>query len=159
MCIGDDVDTDVIFPARYLTVLDWDAQSRHVFEALGDHMPAKVRAHPVIAAGWNLGCGSSREHAVTGLIGAGVKLVVAKSFARIFFRNAVNNGLAVVESPELVDAIAEGCTVSADLDRGLATAGGREIAFEPLPPFLQQILSQGGLWAGYRAARAAKEQA
>lgn len=152
MCVSDDVDTDVIFPARYLTVLDWETQATHVFEALGDHMPAKVKAHQVIAAGWNMGCGSSREHAVTGLLGAGVKLVVAKSYARIFFRNAVNNGLAVIESPELADALTEGCHLEADLDNGVAQVGDTTIHFQPLPPFLQNILQQGGIWATLKSS-------
>ena len=147
MRLGDDVDTDVIFPARYLAILDWQEQSKHVFEALGDDMPAKVRRFPVIAAGWNLGCGSSREQAVTGLVGADVKLVIAKSFARIFFRNAINNGLAVIESPALVDALKEGDEVSVDLASGDASVNGSTVHFAPLPSFLQRILQQGGMWA------------
>lgn len=156
--LGDDVDTDVIYPARYLTVLDWAEQATHVFEALGPQMPAKLREFPVVAAGWNLGCGSSREHAVTGLLGAGVRLVVAKSFARIFFRNAINNGLAVVESPVLVDTLAEAAEVAVDLTAGIATCRRGTVRFEPLPPFLLGILQQGGLWASVRAAGGATRE-
>lgn len=159
MCVGNDVDTDVMFPARYMAIVDWEAQANHIFEALGDHMPAKVKAHPVVVAGWNLGCGSSREQAVTALLGAGVKLVIAKSYARIFFRNAINNGLAVIESPELVDALSEDCMVEADLAQGIARAGDRTIRFEPLPPFLQNILQQGGIWGTLSNSPAASDAA
>lgn len=151
MCVGDDVDTDVIFPGRYLTVLEREDQAKYVFESLGDHMPEKTRRYPVIAAGWNFGCGSSREHAVTALLGAGVKLVIAKSFARIFFRNAINNGLAVIESPELVDRLKEDSELQANLDLGQAAIGEEHIDFQPLPPFLQGILQNGGLWASLDA--------
>jgi len=150
LVLGDDIDTDVIYPARYLTVLDWTEQAQHVFEALGPQMQSKVREASVVAAGWNLGCGSSREHAVTGLLGAGVRLVVAKSFARIFFRNAINNGLAVIESPALVDALAEGDELAVDLTAGEATCRSGTLQFAPLPPFLLGILRQGGLWASVR---------
>lgn len=156
--LGDDVDTDVIYPARYLTVLDWAEQATHIFETLGPEMPAKLRGFPVVAAGWNLGCGSSREHAVTGMLGAGVRLVVAKSFARIFFRNSINNGLAVVESPALVDALAGNDEVSVDLTSGVANCRQGQVRFAPLPPFLLGILQQGGLWASIRGTgNSAKE--
>src|SRR5512132_3218825 len=113
--LGDDIDTDVIFPGRYLAVLKPEEQARHLFEPLGEALRQRVIAGGVIAGGWNFGCGSSREHAVTAMIGAGVRLVVAKSFSRIFFRNAVNNGLAVVMDPALAGAIADGAAVQADL--------------------------------------------
>jgi 3-isopropylmalate/(R)-2-methylmalate dehydratase small subunit len=157
--LGDDIDTDVIYPARYLTVLDWAEQATHVFEALGPQMQSRAREASVVAAGWNLGCGSSREHAVTGLLGAGVRLVVAKSFARIFFRNAINNGLAVVESPALVDALADGDEVTVDLTAGEALCRSGAVQFAPLPPFLLGILRQGGLWASVRSAAAAAGEA
>jgi 3-isopropylmalate/(R)-2-methylmalate dehydratase small subunit len=101
----------------------------------------------VLVGGWNLGCGSSREHAVTALLGGGTRLVIAKSFARIFFRNAINNGLAVVTASELAAALADGDSVSADLSAGRAEAHGRSFAFEPLTAELLTILSAGGLWA------------
>src|SRR5262245_6640738 len=100
--VGDDIDTDVIYPARYMSLVDRSVQAQHLFEALGDDMAGKVARHPVLATGWNFGCGSSREHAVTALLGAGVRLVAGKSFARLFFRNAINNGLPVISCPELV---------------------------------------------------------
>lgn len=149
--VGDDVDTDVIFPARYLAVLDPRDQARHLFEPLGPAMRESIAAGGVLVGGWNLGCGSSREHAVTALLGAGCRLVVAKSFARIFFRNAVNNGLAVVVAPELAETLRDGDEVEADLAAGRARTGGREIAFAPLSPELLAILSAGGLWAARQA--------
>lgn len=157
LVLGDDIDTDVIYPARYLTVLDWAEQAKHVFEALGPQMQSKVREVTVVVAGWNLGCGSSREHAVTGLLGAGVRLIVAKSYARIFFRNAINNGLAVIESPALVDALAEGDELAVDLTAGEAICRGGTVQFTPLPPFLLGILQQGGLWASLRGSTAAEK--
>ncbi len=145
--VGDDVDTDVIFPARYLAVLDPQDQAKHLFEPLGPEINAKIRAGGVLVGGWNLGCGSSREHAVTALIGAGARLVIAKSFSRIFFRNAINNGLAVVMAPDLAAAIADGDRVEADLAAGTATVNGVAHAFPPLPPELLALVSRGGLWS------------
>lgn len=149
--VGDDIDTDVIFPARYLAVLDPQDQAKHLFEPLGKEVGRKISEGGVLVGGWNLGCGSSREHAVTSLVGAGAKLVVAKSFSRIFFRNAVNNGLPVVISPDLADAISEGGFVEADLGEGVAQAGDTQVRFSPLPEKLLSILSEGGLWAARKS--------
>lgn len=145
--VGDDVDTDVIFPARYLAVLDPADQARHLFEPLGPELSARIRTGGVLVGGWNFGCGSSREHAVTALLGAGARLVIAKSFSRIFFRNAVNNGLPVVMAPKLAGAIREGDPVEADLAAGMASVRGERHAFPPLPPELLAIVAGGGLWA------------
>ena len=145
--LGDDVDTDVIFPGRYLAVLKPQEQARHLFEPLGEPVRQRVIAGGVIAAGWNFGCGSSREHAVTAMLGAGVRLVVARSFSRIFFRNAVNNGLAVVMDAELAGAIADGDRIEADLQAGTATVAGVAHRFVPLPAEVLSILVAGGLWA------------
>ncbi len=116
-------------------------------------MRQQVIAGGVIVAGWNFGCGSSREHAVTAMIGAGVRLVVAKSFSRIFFRNAVNNGLAVVMDAALAGAIADGDAIEADLRAGTATVNSTPHRFSPLPAEVLAILVAGGLWAakGVRA--------
>jgi 3-isopropylmalate dehydratase small subunit len=149
---GDDIDTDVIFPARYLAILDPADQAKHLFEPLGDDVRERVSRGGVIVAGWNFGCGSSREHAVTAMLGAGVRLAIARSFSRIFFRNAVNNGLAVVVCPEAVDAIADGDAVTADLAAGVAQFGSGRAAFAPLPPALLAILSAGGLWASKKTS-------
>jgi 3-isopropylmalate dehydratase small subunit len=145
--LGDDIDTDIIFPGRYLAVLKPEEQARHLFEPLGEPMRQQVMAGGVIAAGWNFGCGSSREHAVTAMIGAGVRLVVAKSFSRIFFRNAVNNGLAVVMDAAMAGAIADGDRVVADLQTGAATVAGASHRFAPWPAEVLSILVAGGLWA------------
>jgi 3-isopropylmalate/(R)-2-methylmalate dehydratase small subunit len=101
----------------------------------------------LLVAGWNFGCGSSREHAVTAMIGGGIRLVIARSFARIYFRNAINNGLAVVSCSAAVDLIGEGDQVEVDLARGQVWTPRGELAFEPLPPELLRILAAGGLWA------------
>ena len=145
--LGDDIDTDVIFPGRYLAVLRPEDQARHLFEPLGDALRQQVIDGGVIAAGWNFGCGSSREHAVTAMIGAGVRLVVAKSFSRIFFRNAVNNGLAVVMSEDLAAAVRSGDEVEVDLRAGTARVADVAHSFPPLPQEVLEILAAGGLWA------------
>lgn len=151
--LGDDIDTDIIFPGRYLAVLKREEQARHLFEPLGEALRQQVIAGGVIVGGWNFGCGSSREHAVTAMIGAGVRLVVAKSFSRIFFRNAVNNGLAVVMDAAIAGAIADGDAIEADLQAGAVTVASRPHRFAPLPAEVLAILMAGGLWAakGLRA--------
>jgi 3-isopropylmalate dehydratase small subunit len=130
-------------------MLDPKDQARHLFEPLGPEVAQRIRAGGVLVGGWNLGCGSSREHAVTALIGAGARLVIAKSFSRIFFRNAVNNGLAVVMAPELAGAIGEGDPVEADLAAGVATVRGERHEFPPLPAELLALVTRGGLWAAH----------
>jgi 3-isopropylmalate dehydratase small subunit len=152
-CLGDDVDTDTIFPGRYLAVLAPQDQARHLFEPLGEDLRQRAMAGGVLVAGWNFGCGSSREHAVTAMIGAGVRLVVARTFSRIYFRNAVNNGLPVVVCPELVDAVTDGTPVSVDLAKGEAAWSGGSATFAPLPPALLKILEAGGLWASVATTR------
>jgi 3-isopropylmalate/(R)-2-methylmalate dehydratase small subunit len=154
--LGDDIDTDVIFPGRYLAVLDPADQAKHLFEALGADVRDRAAAGGVVVAGWNFGCGSSREHAVTSMLGANVKVVVAKSFSRIFFRNAVNNGLPVVVCPEAVDGLADGDAVAVDLAAGTATFPGGRAAFAPLPPELLGILAAGGLWASAKQRAAVR---
>lgn len=153
--LGDDIDTDIIFPGRYLAVLKPEEQARHLFEPLGEALRQQVIAGGVIVAGWNFGCGSSREHAVTAMIGAGVRLVIAKSFSRIFFRNAVNNGLAVVMDPAIAGAVADGDAIEADLRAGTVTIASIAHRFPPLPAEVLAILLAGGLWAA-RGARAAE---
>ncbi len=145
--LGDDIDTDVIFPARNLAVLDPRDQSRHLFEPLGEPLRQRALAGGMLVVGWNFGCGSSREHAVTAMIGGGIRLVIARSFARIYFRNAINNGLAVVSCSAAVEVIGEGDQVEVDLARGRVWTPRGEVAFEPLPPELLRILAAGGLWA------------
>ena len=153
LSFGDDLNTDVIYPGRYLPIVDRIEQARHVMEGLGDDWPQRVARYSVIVAGWNLGCGSSREQAATALIGAGARLVIARSFSRLFFRNCINNGLPVIESETLSGALETDALVSADLASGVAETGNRTIRFEPLPPNLIEIVSAGGLLAQLSRAR------
>ena len=132
---GDNVDTDVIIPARYLNTIDKKELASHCMEDLDTTFTQRVKPGDIMVAGENFGCGSSREHAPIAIKESGISLVIAKSFARIFYRNSINIGLAIVECPEAAEAIEEGHTVEADLDNGTA----------PFPPFIQTIITNGGL--------------
>jgi 3-isopropylmalate/(R)-2-methylmalate dehydratase small subunit len=145
---GDNVDTDVIIPARYLNTFDPKELARHCMEDLDAGFPEKVRkGGGVIAAGKNFGCGSSREHAPIALAASGVSLIFAESFARIFYRNAIDVGLAIVESPEAAREAREGDAVSFDAASGVLTneTRGRTYQCAPFPPFVQKIIAAGGL--------------
>lgn len=150
---GDDVAADLIYPSRYLTVTDRAEQARYIFEGIASDMPEKVCRHPVLVTGWNLGPGSAREQTATGMLGAGVKLVIGKSFSRTFFRNALNNGLPLIASPELAAAIRDGSTVTVDLAEGTAEIDGKTWTFQSLPKNLLQILRKGGVWGTFDPAR------
>ncbi|MDV2480524.1 3-isopropylmalate dehydratase small subunit [Methanoculleus sp. Wushi-C6] len=141
---GDDIDTDAIIPGRFLTIYDPAELAKHAFEGTRDEFAKEAREGDVVVGGTNFGCGSSREHAPLALLGAGVKVVVAKSFARIFYRNAVNTGLLPLVCPE-ADAIADGDAVNVDLAGGYIEANGRRLAVEPVPGFLKEIVDAGGL--------------
>ena len=149
---GRDIDTDVIIPARYLNTSDAAELARHCLEGLDPGFVGKVRPGDVIVAEENFGCGSSREHAPVAIKAAGVAAVVAKSFARIFYRNAINIGLPILECPAAVDAVADGHTVSIDTEAGVIRddTTGEEFAVEPFPPFIAQIIAEGGLVARTR---------
>jgi len=144
---GDDVDTDAIIPARYLNTSDPVELARHCMEDIDQAFAGAVRPGDVIVAGRNFGCGSSREHAPLAIRAAGVGLVVAASFARIFYRNAINTGLALVEAPDAVRHIGPGGRVTFDAGRGVLTnvTTGRSWETRPFPPFLQEIIDAGGL--------------
>ena len=144
---GRDVDTDVIIPARYLNSSDPAYLAAHCLEDLDATFVERVRPGDIVVADQNFGCGSSREHAPIALKAAGVSVVVAKSFARIFYRNAINIGLPIVECPEAVDAISDGDTVSVDADTGqiVNQTTGAAFTAQPFPPFLQEIIEAGGL--------------
>lgn len=144
---GDNVDTDVIIPARYLNTSDPAELAAHCMEDLDTTFVSRVKPGDIIAGGLNFGCGSSREHAPIAIKASGISLVIAKSFARIFYRNAINIGLAIVECPEAAEALAEGDTVEADLDNGIIRdlTTGREFRTEPFPEFIQNIIESGGL--------------
>jgi len=139
---GDDVDTDVIIPGKYLRTKDPHVWAEHVMEGLDPGFASRVRAGDVIVAGRNFGSGSSREQAAHALKGAGVAVVVARSFARIFYRNAINVGLPLIEADV---KCAPGETVSVDLADGTVQVGGRTIQGSRLPDFLLEILNDGGL--------------
>jgi 3-isopropylmalate/(R)-2-methylmalate dehydratase small subunit len=144
---GDNVDTDVIIPARYLNTSDKGELASHCMEDIDKTFRDRVKPGDIMVAGYNFGCGSSREHAPIAIKASGVSLVIAKSFARIFYRNSINIGLAIVECPEAVDRIAEGHTVEADLDNGVITdlTTGEAFKAEPFPEFIQKIIENGGL--------------
>jgi 3-isopropylmalate/(R)-2-methylmalate dehydratase small subunit len=144
---GDNVDTDVIIPARYLNTSDHKELASHCMEDLDKTFVSRVKQGDIIAAGENFGCGSSREHAPIAIKASGVSLVIAKSFARIFYRNAINIGLAIVECPEAAEGISEGDMVEADLDNGIIRniTAGREYKTAPFPEFVQSIIENGGL--------------
>jgi 3-isopropylmalate/(R)-2-methylmalate dehydratase small subunit len=143
---GDDVDTDAIIPARHLNTSDPSELALHVMEDADSDFPNKVKSGDIIVAGKNFGCGSSREHAPIAIKAAGVQAVIAKSFARIFYRNAFNIGLPIFEAPEL-DGIEEGNEVEINADEGVVRniTKSREYASKPIPPFMQELIREGGL--------------
>ena len=140
----DNVDTDVIIPARYLNTPNAKELAAHCMEDIDKDFVNKVHEGDLMVGGWNFGCGSSREHAIKT---AGISVVIAKSFARIFYRNSINIGLPIMECPEAADAIAAGDEVSVDFDTGLITdkTTGKTFQAEPFPPFIQKIIADGGL--------------
>jgi 3-isopropylmalate/(R)-2-methylmalate dehydratase small subunit len=143
---GDDVNTDLLFPGRYTyTCSKAEEILPHLLEDLDPDFAKRVRPGDVILAGKNFGCGSSREQPALGLKAAGISAVVAKSFARIFFRAAINQGLLLVECPEAVEAYREGAEVALDLAKGEISVGGKSHAFPALPPEMLAIRDAGGL--------------
>ncbi len=143
---GDNIDTDVIIPARYLNLTEPSELAAHCMEDADREFVNKVRAGDVIVAGKNFGCGSSREHAPKAIKAAGVSLVIAESFARIFYRNAINIGLPIVECAAAAE-IAEGDVISADFDAGVIydETTGKSFAAAPFPPYIKDIIASGGL--------------
>jgi len=144
---GDDVDTDAIIPARYLNTSDPGELARHVMEDADAAFPSKVKPGDIIVAGKNFGCGSSREHAPIAIKAAGVQTVIAKSFARIFYRNAFNIGLPIFECPELPEKANEGDEIEVDGDAGTIRLGrtGETFTVKPIPPFMRELIEAGGL--------------
>ena len=144
---GDNIDTDVIIPARYLNTSDHAELASHCMEDLDKTFVSRVKQGDIIVAGENFGCGSSREHAPIAIKASGISVVIAKSFARIFYRNAINIGLAIVECPEAAEGISEGDNVEADLDNGIIRniTTGKEYKTAPFPEFVQKIIENGGL--------------
>lgn len=146
---GRDVDTDVIIPARYLNTTDPQELASHCMEDLDKEFLNKVKPGDFIVADENFGCGSSREHAPIAIKAAGISAVIAKSFARIFYRNSINVGLPILECPEAVDGISDSDTISIDLATGRITdeTTGMSYQAEPFPEFMQEIIASGGLIA------------
>ena len=144
---GDNVDTDVIIPARYLNTIDKKELASHCMEDIDKDFVNKVSEGDIMVAGNNFGCGSSREHAPIAIKESGISLVIAKSFARIFYRNSINIGLAILECPEAAEAIADGHIVEADLDGGIIydKTANKQFTTKPFPEFIQKIIQNGGL--------------
>ena len=143
----DNVDTDVIIPARYLNTADHKELAAHCMEDIDAQFKNNVRPGDVMAAGWNFGCGSSREHAPIAIKESGVACVIAKSFARIFYRNAINIGFPIVECPQAAEEIQPGDEVDVDFSTGIITDAtqGKTWQAAPFPPFIEGIIKSGGL--------------
>jgi 3-isopropylmalate dehydrogenase/3-isopropylmalate/(R)-2-methylmalate dehydratase small subunit len=157
---GDDVDTDVIIPARYLNTSDPAELAKHCMEDIDRGFAGAVRKGDFIVAGKNFGCGSSREHAPIAIKASGAQAVIARSFARIFYRNAFNMGLPIFEAPDAVDEIETGDLLAVDMERGTLRneTKKREYRFAPIPPFMRELVAAGGL-LNYTAARRKGKQA
>ncbi len=144
--LGDSIDTDVIYPGRYLPIIDAEEMAEHALEGLDEAFPRKIQQGDIIVAGKNFGCGSSREQAATCLKAAGIAAIIARSFSRIFFRNAINQGLPIIVSDEAVDNVQQGDEVEIDFANGsIHIQSGQSIVFKEFPPFIFSILSSGGL--------------
>lgn len=144
---GDNIDTDAIIPARYLNTSDSQELARHCMEDADPNFVNNMRPGDIIVAGKNFGCGSSREHAPIAIKAAGVSCVIAESFARIFYRNAFNMGLPILECPGINGKIREGDDISVDLANGVIEnhSTGKIFRAEPIPPFMQELIEAGGL--------------
>ncbi len=144
---GDNVDTDVIIPARYLNIADRQELATHCMEDIDTEFVKNVSKGDIMVGGDNFGCGSSREHAPMVIKESGIDCVIARTFARIFYRNAINIGLPILECPEASDGISAGDRVSVDFDTGVITneTTGRTFQAQPFPEFIQEIMAAGGL--------------
>lgn len=149
---GDNVDTDVIIPARYLNIADKKELATHCMEDIDKNFVHAVKAGDVMVGGFNFGCGSSREHAPLVIKTCGTGCVIAKSFARIFYRNAINIGLPILECQQAAEEIRSGDRVSVDFDTGIITdeTTGKHYQAEPFPAFIQKIIRAGGLLASLK---------
>ena len=143
---GNDVDTDVILPGRYLIYTDEETLSKHCMEGLDPDFSKKAQKGDFIVGGTNFGCGSSREHAPIAMKGLGIGAVIAESFSRIFYRNATNIGIPLIEAPGIADKVKDGDIIDVDMEKGvIKTSSGEEVKFKKLPPFMLNILNSGGL--------------
>jgi len=152
------VDTDVIIPARYLNTQSHKELAAHCMEDIDKDFIHKVKEGDIMVAGANFGCGSSREHAPIAIAASGISCVIAKSFARIFYRNSINIGLAILECPAAAEAIEAGDEVAVDFDSGVITnvSRGQTYQAEPFPPFIKDMIAKGGLMASLKAKGAAE---
>ncbi len=144
---GDNINSDIIIPGRYLIYIDQQKLAEHAFEVLGPEFPAKLRDFQILVAGRNFGCGSAREQAATAIQGLGIKAVIACSFARTFYRNAINDGLPIFECPDLYPAVEEGDELTIDLAASAILHKGKAYGFPQLPESVRKILELGGLAA------------
>ena len=153
---GDHIDTDVIIPARHLATQDPKELAAHCMEDIDKDFIKNVHEGDIMVAGVNFGCGSSREHAPIAIKAAGISCVIAANFARIFYRNAINIGLAILECPEASAGIGAGDEVKVDFDTGVITdlTSGKTFQAEPFPPFIKDMIAKGGLMASLRAKEA-----
>ena len=149
---SDNVDTDVIIPARYLNTSDAKELALHCMEDIDTEFVKNVNKGDIMVAGWNFGCGSSREHAPLVIKTCGTGCVIAKSFARIFYRNAINIGLPILECPEAAEEINAGDEVEVNFDTGVITdkTTGKTYKAQPFPEFIQNIIAKGGLLASLK---------
>ena len=144
---GDNIDTDVIIPARYLNTPDMNELAKHCMEYIDTEFGGRVKTGDIMVGGENFGCGSSREHAPASIKASGIDCVIAKTFARIFYRNSINIGLPILECPEASDRIEAGDVVSIDFDGGVIVneTKGETYQAEPFPEFIKDIMAKGGL--------------
>ena len=143
---GNDIDTDIILPGRYLIYTDEEELSKHCMEGLVSDFKSQVSDGDFIVGGTNFGCGSSREHAPIAIKGCGISAVIAESFARIFYRNATNVGVPLLEAPGISEIVEDGEEIEVDMERGIIISqSGKEYGFKKLPPFMLEILEAGGL--------------
>ena len=149
---GDHIDTDVIIPARYLATQDEKELASHCMEDIDTEFVKKVHPGDIMVGGWNFGCGSSREHAPVAIRASGISCVIAKTFARIFYRNAINIGLAILECEAASDGIDDGDEVSIDFGTGIITnvTKGETYQAEPFPDFIKDMIQKGGLMASLK---------
>ena len=155
---GDNIDTDVIIPARYLSTSVPEELAAHCMEDIDKSFVSRVKKGDIMVGGANFGCGSSREHAPVAIKASGISCVIAVNFARIFYRNAINIGLAILECPAASAEIENGDEVTVDFDTGVITdvTKGTTYQAEPFPPFIKDMIARGGLMASLKAKEAAK---
>ena len=155
---GDNVDTDVIIPARYLNTSKHEELAAHCMEDIDKEFIHKVKDGDIMVAGVNFGCGSSREHAPVAIKASGISCVIAANFARIFYRNAINIGLAILECPAASAGIDDGDEVTVDFDTGVITDVTKGVSYqaEPFPPFIKDMIAKGGLMASLKDKEAAQ---